>query len=273
MKYENFSRLSPLSASSVTITWRHWAMRHSPRRLGRVVRRETGRGPGYGDTEATLDSWDCRYQHPDPENNAARCETFVPGPRKVFYASKQAWVAFLCEAIMTQTVCSHRNWQYECRTRDGWRSLLSQSPRLRQVTFGKNEKYWNMRKCRLRRISSDDGGDQWPGWVRYGRVWPGMQSLDLRWAEQSLAREGGCHCPGRPVLAGQCLVSPVSRTGHVTTVWRGLARHWAVSHPGSEPGPVTQSERSGDRGYDTQYATLRAPGDIVTLAWQCDTVM
>ena len=157
-----------------------------------------------------------------------------------------------------------------CETGDGHRSQSHQdcekwhSGKLKNTGIWGNVGWGGYHRMTV--VTSDQGGSGMAGCDQGCRAWT--------WDEQSsLAREGGCHCPGRPVLAGQCLVSPVSRTGHVTAVWRGLARHWAVSHPGSEPGPVTQQERSGDRGYDTQYATLRAPGDIVTLAWQCDTVM
>ena len=64
-------------------------------------------------------------------------------------------------------------------------------------------------------------------------------------------------------MSGVARVTNWSRDHSVTGAGQALS---SVTPGQREPGPVTQSERSGDRGYDTQYATLRAPGDIVTLA-------
>ena len=117
-----FPSLSPLSASSVTITWRHWAMRHSPRRLGRVVRRETGRGPGYGDTEATLDS-----SLPLPAETRTRrimqrdARLLYRGRGKYFMHQNKHELHFWLRQSWHK-LCVVRNWHYETRTRDGWRS-------------------------------------------------------------------------------------------------------------------------------------------------------
>ena len=99
-------------------------------------------------------------------------------------------------------------------------------------------------------------GEVWPGWP----VWPGPGMRTMTEMSRAASVDQAART-AQPVLAN-VWCRPCHEPGHVTrdggslgSVTPGCGR--LGQHP-----ERWHRERSGDPGYDTQYATLRAPGDI-----------
>ena len=93
-------------------------------------------------------------------------------------------------------------------------------------------------------------------------VWPVTRSRDADndWDEQSSL--GGPGGPDSPAVLANVWCRPCHEAGHVTRDGGSLGSVTPGSGRLGQHPERWHRERSGDPGYDTQYATLRAPGDI-----------
>ena len=112
-------------------------------------------------------------------------------------------------------------------------------------------------------VTGEQGGSGMAGCEGWP-VWPVTRSrdADTDWDEQSSLTG-----PPGPAGAGWPM-SGVARVTNLVT-WRVTGAAWAAWHPAvcsrTEPGTRAVTQRAEHRrgpGYDTQYATLRPPGDI-----------
>ena len=121
-----------------------------------------------------------------------------------------------------------------------------------------------------KRISSDDGGDQWPGWVRYGRVWPRMP---WTWDEQSRPGEAASARAGRWWLANVWC-----RPCHELVTWPQCDGGW----PGTEQCDTRalsrvrwHSESGAETGTRLWHSVRDTPGtgrhrDTSVTVWHSD---
>ena len=234
-------------------------MRHSPRRLGRVVRRGTGeRTRGWH--QATLDS-----SLPLPSHGGTQCRGLLYRGWGKYFMHQNKHELHFCMKQSWHKSCVVSNWHYEARMRHRGRPTLWWSQRLphcnAEILGSSGNRGWRSGEggwC--------DDGDQWAGRVRYGRVW-GVTSVTsvtsdqvpgcghwLRWAEQP-------HWPARP---GRCWLAnvwcrPCHEPGHVTRDGGSL---------GSVTPGCVQPDRARDPGGDTESGAQTG-----TRVWHsvCDT--
>ena len=268
-----FPSLSPLSASEVTKTWRHWAMRHSPRRLGRVVRRETGERTRVV-TQRRHRIAHCRYHHPRPDTRRImQREDFCIVAQESILCIKTSMSCISVWGNHDSTVCS----QELTLCSSGARRVTVLSLTVTETCDQEKSKWFWKKRMKRRRLVEEQAdiiGWWWPGWVRYAWCdqWPGpgMRTMTEMSRAASVDQAARTAQPCWPM-------SGVARVTKLVT-WLVTGAAWAAWHPALAGWASTQSGDT-ESGAGTRAMTLsmrhsghRETSDSVisVTSWQSD---